>query len=177
VFDEAHCIKYWGELFREIFLRVGELHSLVSPNIKFLAMTATISLSSREYIQELLRMHSPKVVMSPCKPNIMYALIKCESLLEAFTPILEEIQTLKSTFPRTIISCRSINDCSDIYLFLKSGLGNDFLEPVDAPNLSKYRLVEMFHKHTDPDVKMNIIQSFTIASASLRLVICTTAFE
>jgi ATP-dependent DNA helicase RecQ len=158
-----------GESFREVFLRVVELRILVPPNVPVLAITATISPSSRECIQEVLGMHSPKlVVMSPSKPNMFNTLTKCDSVDEVFSPILDEILTLKLTFPRTIIFCRLMNECLDIYLFLKNGLGRDFLEPTNAPNLSQYRLVEMFHKHTDPDVKVNIIPSFTITATHVQ---------
>lgn len=50
-----------------------------------------------------------------------------------------------------------------------------FCEPKDAPDLSRYRLVDMFHKHTDPLVKTNVIKLFT-SQSQLRIVICTTAF-
>ena len=36
----------------------------------------------------------------------------------------------------------------------------DVMEPRDAPDLSKYRVVDMFHRHTDADVKSNIISAF-----------------
>ena len=49
------------------------------------------------------------------------------------------------------------------------------MEPQDAPDLSQFRLVNMFHRYTEESVKSNITSSFTKESI-LRLLICTTAF-
>lgn len=61
--------------------------------------------------------------------------------------------------------------------FFKQYLRNDLLEPSDAPDLSKFWLVDMFHHYTDPKLKSNIVSSFNGTSLSqLRVVICTMAF-
>ncbi len=55
--------------------------------------------------------------------------------------------------PRAIVYCRRYEDCADLYLFLQAGLGREFTEPTDAPDLSRFRLVEMFTSCNDADVK------------------------
>ena len=50
-----------------------------------------------------------------------------------------------------------------------------FLEPQDAPDRSGFRLVEMYSKLTDVDVKEDILKSFTRTSP-LRNVCATVAF-
>ena len=76
-----------------------------------------------------------------------------------------------------MIYCRRFNDCSDLYRFFKVGLGKNFTYPNDAPpQLSKYRLVEMFTSCTDPEVKAQIIESFSSLSSPLRIVCATIAF-
>ena len=63
-----------------------------------------------------------------------------------------------------------------IYIcFFKAGLGNAFTEPSDAPDLSKFRLVDMFTSCSDQQVKDNIIELFT-SKSQLRIVIATVAF-
>lgn len=37
VIDEAHCVKKWGEEFRETYHRVGELRALVPAHINMMA--------------------------------------------------------------------------------------------------------------------------------------------
>ena len=49
------------------------------------------------------------------------------------------------------------------------------MEPSDAPDLLRFRLVEMFTSCTDDDVKGQIISSFT-SESPLRIVCATVAF-
>ena len=82
---------YRGESFREVFLRVGELRSLVLPNVKVMALTATISQSSRLFVQRLLGMHNPNVfAISPA--NIVYSVVRIDSLNDAFSPLLKNLK-------------------------------------------------------------------------------------
>ena len=78
---------------------------------------------------------------------------------------------------RIIIYCRCCGDCSSLYRYFKVGLGENFTHPNDAPpELSKYRLVEMFTSDTDAEVKAQIIQSFNSTSSPLRIICETIAF-
>ena len=55
-------------------------------------------------------------------------------------------------------------------------LGRSFTEPPGAPDISKYRIVDMFTSITDGDVKESILTSFKISDSHLRIVISTIAF-
>ena len=44
VVDEAHCVKTWGDTFRMAFAEIGTLRSLISPNVRIMALTATCTL-------------------------------------------------------------------------------------------------------------------------------------
>ena len=77
--------------------------------------------------------------------------------------------------PRVLIYARSYNLCSQVYLFFKQELMEEFTEPISAPDLSQFRLVDMFLSVTEPDHKDHILSSFTSAS-HLRVVIATVAF-
>ena len=54
-------------------------------------------------------------------------------------------------------------------------MGKWFKEPTDAPDLSRFRLVEMFTSCTDKEVKSQIIESFS-RNLPLRIVCATVAF-
>jgi len=54
---------------------------------------------------------------------------------------------------RVIIFCRSCDATSMIYLFMKSILEEEFTNPIGAPDLAKYRMVDMFTSCTHPAVK------------------------
>jgi len=99
------------------------------------------------------------------------------SISESFGPVLDELKAKLKTMGRIIIYCRRFNDCSNLYQFIKVGLGVHFTYPVDAPSeLSKSRLVEMFTSSTDAEVKAQIILSFGSSSSPLRIVRATIAF-
>ena len=127
-----------------MFLCVGEVRSLTSPDVRILAMTATISRTSRESIQKLLGMCTPIVyTMSPCKANIYYSVQTCDSVSDAFIPLADKHMFLRTKFECIIIFCQTIKDCSSIYLFFHEYMKQDMLEPPDAPDLLYRRLAYM----------------------------------
>ena len=115
------------------------------------------------------------IAISPCKKNIMYRVSRFSSIQETFKPVLECIKKLRLSMPRIIIYCRRYEDCHHLYVFFQNGLGDKFLEPQDAPDRSGFRLVEMYSKLTDIDVKEDILKSFT-RNSPLRIVCATVAF-
>lgn len=68
----------------------------------------------------------------------------------------------------------SVQQC--IYRLFKSYLGEQFVEPRGAPDVTKYRLVDMYTRCTEASVKEDILQSFCHAEGRLRIVIGTIAF-
>ena len=122
-------------------------------------------------------MQNPKVIaISPCKKNVMYAVSTFKTIFETFMPVLERLRQEGVTMPHLIIYCRRYEHCADLYTYFRDGLGKSFTDPIDSPNLSRFRLVDMFTSCTDPEVKSQIIQSFTSKEAPLRIVCATIAF-
>ncbi|XP_065892835.1 uncharacterized protein [Dysidea avara] len=156
VIDEAHTVIEWSDTFRSDMLRLGEIRSIVPEDVRFMAMTATAS----------------KELRMKCHLQLVLS-----TLHETFGPVLHELRGKLTSMDRVIIYCRKIEDCSDLYCFLKRGLGDNFTYPSDAPcELSKYCLVDMYTSVTDQDVKQQIIKSFRNPSAPLRIVCATIAF-
>ena len=95
-------------------------------------------------------MHSSLIVaVSPCKKNLMYTVSPFTSIKETFEPLCKKIIKMKKTsMPRVIIYCRRYEDCSNLYIYFKRGLQHDFTYPCGAPDLSRFRLVEMFSSCT-----------------------------
>ena len=62
-----------------------------------------------------------------------------------------------------------------LFIYFMSELGEEHTEPRDAPNLSAFRIVDMFTSVIDKDHKESIIRLFT-RDSHLRLVIATIAF-
>ena len=115
------------------------------------------------------------IVLPPSKDNIKYCVSRFASMEENFGILAEQLKQKRTDLPRTIIYCRSMDDCATIYLYFQNYLKHNFTEPPGAPSLSKYRLVELFTSCTDNAVKNQIIASFTQHSC-LRVVCATVAF-
>ena len=142
-----------------------------------MALTATITKSVRLELEKLLEMRNAvSVVLNPCKSNIMFFVSEYKSIPETFAPLLYRLRNERTMCPRTIIYCRSLDDCANLYLYFKSEMGQKFTEPCGAPTqFSKYRLLDMFTGCTDEAVKNQILQSSTKDSC-LRVVCATIAF-
>ena len=72
--------------------------------------------------------------------------------------------------------CRTYDSCADIYLYIRSRLAKEFTEPVGAPDLARFRLVDMFTAYTERDVKKQIINELSTPNSQLRVVVATVAF-
>ena len=121
-------------------------------------------------------MHDPYILAkSPCKKNMMYSVSKFEALATTFKPVVEKLKSERISMPRIIIYGKSFSICADIYLFFRAELGESITEPIGAPNLARFRLVDVFTSVTDQHQKDGIINAFTRPS-QLRVVIATIGF-
>lgn len=143
-----------------------------------MALTATATKMLQRKVAGILGMYRPTVFsVSPCQRNLMYAMATpYRSIENTFHPLLMRLVKDRVTMPRVIIYCRRYEDCADLYIYFRDQLGKNFTEPIDSPDLSKFRLVDMFTAVTDPEVKVQIISSFCDPSAPLRIVCATVAF-
>ena len=165
-----------GDSFRSVLLRVGELRSLLPDGIHMMALTATATSLLRTKVSAILGMRNPLLTYrSPCKENLVYSVLFCNCIEDSFTPLLKSLLENRLNTPRTLVYCRRYIDCSALYSFFKMGLKEKFTDPIDAPDLSQFRIVDMFTSCSDEVVKENIIKLFTSVS-QLRVVISTVAF-
>ena len=143
-----------------------------------MALTATASKSSKMKIVSSLKMINPHVIsISPHKKNIVYIVKNKPDSIEEFAQSLAAVlKDLCTEFPRLLIFCRKHDECSAMYQMLRMHMGSDFTEPPGAPHLAKYRLADMYTKCTHPQVKEDIIKSFTSLHGTIRIVIATIAF-
>lgn len=89
---------------------------------------------------------------------------------------MEEQLKYGTKMDKTIIFCRSYNDCSRIYLFFKAMLKEHISDPIGYPNVAKFRLVDMFTACNTSSIKKSILVSFSSPHGKLRIVIATVAF-
>ena len=145
--------------------------------VKFMALTATASPLTRECIIQSLFMVQPTVVyVTPQKKNVVYFVKQKIGLEEFVRYIATQILAVGRYMPRTIIFCKQYDQCSAMYSLFKQYLGPGFTNPTSAPDLAKYRLVDMYTRCTEAEIKESIIETFSNPNGNLRIVIGTIAF-
>ena len=105
----------------------------------------------------------------------MYSVSKFEAVSTTYKPVVERSKLERAKMPRMIIYGKSFGMCADIYLFFRAKLGDSITEPLHAPNLARFRMVDVFTSVTDQHQKDGIINAFT-RDSQLRVVIATVAF-
>ena len=169
---------YRGKEFRKEFSKLGDLRGFFPSGLHFMALTATASKSTRNAVIRMLGMTKPvMIVRPPDKLNIVYSVSEKNGDMETtFEPLVEELRSTRHRMDRTIVFCRTYQDCSNLYLFFRSAMGKDFTNPIGLPDYPCFRLVDMFTACNTPTLKHSILKSFSDPNGTLRIVIATIAF-
>ncbi len=143
-----------------------------------MALTATATNSTRAAVIKTLNMQKPKIVSIPTlKDNLIYYVTKKTTISENFTTLANKLLKERTDMGRVIIFCRKCEDVTvtHIYFYFRRILGQSGTEPKGAPDMARFRLVDMFMHCSHKSVKDQIIKLFTTKS-HLRIVIATIAF-
>ena len=125
-----------GDSFRSEFLRIGEIRSILPPDVHMMALTATASSTLHISIIKTLGMYNTALVnVSPDKVNIRYEVSPFSSIEDSFSTLIHDITRNKTEMGRVIIFCSTFDDCAKLYLLFRTRLGWNFLHPSDAPDL------------------------------------------
>lgn len=118
-------------------------------------MTATASSQIRQKIIRLLNMKNTKLIrQSPDKKNIYYSAEKASDMEETFQWILKKPI---SDISKTIIYCRSLKDCGEIYSLF------------DSPQVS------MYHSKTPEKILKKVLQSFMEKNGKCSIIVAISA--
>ena len=127
VIDEAHCVKFWGDQFRQTFALIGDLRSLIQSNVKLLALTATATIETYQCVVKRLSMDNPVLVsISPERSNIIN-LVRPKTSLEYLSHQLYEEFCENEVFPKTILFSRNLVIVQIYILFCRESLFQRFL--------------------------------------------------
>lgn len=120
--DEAHCISQWGYDFRPSYLKIASLRDHISPEIPFLALTASATpLVIDDIIQKLAFRGRNILRTSFDRKNISYLVRKVE---EKGTYL---IKTLRKTNGSGIVYVRSRKRCKEVAeMLVANGISADF---------------------------------------------------
>ncbi len=174
--DEAHCISEWGEDFRLEYQQLSELRRLFK--VPIMALTATSTVAVEGCIMQHLQLNdtdTDPVSRSSDRPNIFIQVMKRDSADYAVSLkwLIDHIKEHGKQSKKIVLYCRSISAVSEIFMTLKSCLGDKSYAGWirDADHL----LVEMYHKSTQQDSKDRILSNFKRSSGVIRCVIATIA--
>ncbi|XP_064597962.1 uncharacterized protein LOC135464467 [Liolophura sinensis] len=152
--------------FRSFFSRLGYLRTKF-PEVPVMCLTATSSKATLLTVRQLLALIKPfEYLESPERPNIRLCVKKIKTGHEAVQWLVEGIRRYGNTYPKTIIYCRSIRKCSELYAPCEEHLGKN---PVDMD----IRQFDMVHSITMPDVNTSIVDRFMRSTALLVVVFAT----
>ena len=141
-----------------------------------MALTATATTKLRKEITDIIGLNNEVVVsVSPDKPNIVYMVKEFVSIKQTFSSLVAVVADKALEVPKTIIYCRRMEDCANLYIFFKESLKEKFVFPIGAPDLPRFRLVDMYTSCIDPNIKDIIMTRFTKLE-SPRILIATIAF-
>lgn len=143
-----------------------------------MALTATVTHATFKIIKQRLSLIDPVVVaVSPNRPNIFLSVVpamKLESLVEN---ICNALKRERVNYPKTVVFCRSYQDCINLYAAIIKHLGEEKTEPPGYPNFLEYRLVTMFTRASTSPMKELVMSLFRNTKSVLRVLIATTAFS
>lgn len=153
------------------------MRSLMKKTVSVMALTATATKETRDIIFSTVGMKDVFTVSQiPEKENIIYSITKTTNIPSVFSQYVQELRVQRVSYPRVLIFCRTISHCANIYEFFHQKLGHEFTHPIGAPDISYFRLVDMYTSVTTPDVKEQIQKQMQQRDSCLRVLICTNAF-
>ena len=170
-------IIFRGQDFRMAFARLGELRSIIPTHVKVMTLTATATLSTMKIIKATMSMENESVIaLPPEKSNIKYLLSPPCTIEELCKDISAKLCVQAVAYPKTVIFCKRIEDCSCFFLTLRHIMGAHFTYPYGYPEVHEFRLAEMYTRATKLYMREKILSSFTTAGSKLRVVIATISF-
>ena len=170
---------YRGKEFRTEYANISELRSIIPNCVNLMALTATISPSSRKLTMKMLNLCEGETVIierSPNKKNIMYEVRKKPKDKEsAFTSLVDQVKKFGKASPKTIIFCRTYKELTEVALSLINSLYAEDAFYIKTAE-GDVPVCQMYSASTTQAAKDKILPSFTDIDGSVRIVVATIAF-
>ena len=145
--------------FRAAYSKVRDVQGFTRK--PFLCLMATAGKTSRTQIMENLHMKSAKSNKSNIKLCVS-KLDRNEELEETFSSLIEDLKSKGREMKTTVIYCRSITACGDIFEVL-------------LENFPDNELYGRFHSKTPESIQKNVLCEFVKRDSKMWLVVATCA--
>lgn len=122
-------------------------------------------------------MENVKVIgLSPNRSNIHLSVLKNVTLVNLIKPITDKLKKEDIGYPKTLLFCRTYNDCNLVYDELVRLLGPHITYPPGYPVVRAYRMVDPYTRGSTDECKEAVLKEFISDKTHLRIVVATSAF-
>ena len=106
------CHFYRGKEFRTEFSNLDTVRSIIPETVKVMALTATATKTTRNFIIKSLSMQAPEIIyIPPTRDNILYAVMEkpkgYNAVSEVFKCITDKLKAERTSVGRIIIFCKT----------------------------------------------------------------------
>ena len=140
--------------------------------VPMLALTATATSETRDYITDNLCLFNPVIISTtPERSNIKYNVVTVSTRdpKSFLRPIIEDLEENLYSAQRVLIFCRLMIDARKIYKCLLSHFKKKFTSYTNTP-------FARFHRKTDQVIKDFVIADFSKVNGIVRVLVATIAF-
>ena len=171
------CVHNRGDAFRQAFAEIGTIRSILPKSVRVLALTATATKETVTCIMERLSMKDPAIIGANADhSNIKYIVWPKITQRDLSKILADELLRERTSVVKTVLFCRTLLSCAEIYASIKRILGMHITEPPGLPNIIEFRLINLFTAASTPDMRTKVLAEFCKVNSNLRLVIATSAF-
>ena len=110
-------LRGMGDEFRAWYGQISQLRSLLPSNTPIVALTATATHFVKDRIIRALQMTPVQLITKPSnRPNLRYSVERVNRDVHvAFKWLVSDLKRKRTSLPRVIVFCRSINMCASLY--------------------------------------------------------------
>ena len=151
---------------------------MLSDKVSIMGLTATATTETLKIVTDGLSLRNPVVIgITPNQRNLKFFIERLPAATILCDTLSDGLKRLRLDFPKTLVFCCTLANCSTLYQLLQAKLGKEFTEPIGYPDLHQFRMVEMFTRASTKEMKEKVLKLFIDVQSKLRLVVATTAFS
>lgn len=120
--------------------------------------------------------HPAIIGLPPDRMNIKYIVKECPSMKDLCHQLSNELASYRSQTPKTVLFCRSLQHCANIFATIKRHLGKHITDPPEIAPYYNNCLVSVFTSVSTIHMRELLLWEFSTPGTKLRLLIATTAF-
>ena len=103
-----------GETFRRALFEIGTLRSLISKSVNVMALTVTATNHTVSAVTYHLAMDDPMIIETGQTSNT-YIIQPSQTINEISVALADELILTRTNMPKTVIFCRALRECADMF--------------------------------------------------------------